>query len=113
MAGKNESAITEWWLQRLTGAVVGLYVIVLIGLLLVHGTPNAGEWRALFSNNAFRVLTLLALISAFYHGLVGVLHVWPDYVKDRAVRAVLVGASWLAFIAYSAWAVVILFGLKQ
>jgi len=113
MTTRTDSAVLEWWLQRITGAIVGLYALALLVLLLAYGAPSAAEWRALFAHSGFRVVTLLALISAFYHGLIGVLHVWPDYVKDRALRAVLNGASWLAFAAYSAWAVIILFGLKQ
>ncbi len=109
---RNESAVLEWWLQRLSGALVGLYVLLLIVLLLIYGAPSAEQWRALFANNGFRVATLLALVAAAYHGLVGVLHVWPDYIKDRALLAFMVGVSWLAFGAYVLWSVYILFGLN-
>ncbi|MCS6996735.1 MAG: succinate dehydrogenase, hydrophobic membrane anchor protein [Casimicrobiaceae bacterium] len=110
---RSEETVIEWWLQRLTGAFVAVYVLALLVLLLLFGPPSAEQWHGLFAQPVFRVITLIALVSAFYHGLIGVLHVWPDYIKDPALRAVLVGASWFAFGAYSVWAVLIVFGLNR
>jgi succinate dehydrogenase hydrophobic membrane anchor protein len=83
-----------------------------LALLLVNGTPNAAQWQALFGNVGFKLATLLALIATAYHGLVGAMHVWPDYVKSRAVLAVLNAYSWIAAAAIVLWAVYILFGMK-
>jgi succinate dehydrogenase / fumarate reductase, membrane anchor subunit len=112
MAGQSESTITHWWLQRVSACIIAVYAVLVIALLFIYGTPNAEQWRALFANNGFRVFTLLAMVATFYHGLIGVLHVWPDYVKDRALQATLNGYSWLATAGYTLWAVYILFGFK-
>jgi succinate dehydrogenase / fumarate reductase, membrane anchor subunit len=104
--------ISEWWLQRISALVVAAYVFLLLVLLLIHGTPNAAQWHGLFGNIGFKLATLLAIIATAYHGLVGALHVWPDYVKNRAVLAVLNAYTWLAAVAVAVWAVYILFGLK-
>ncbi|MEQ1594290.1 MAG: succinate dehydrogenase, hydrophobic membrane anchor protein [Casimicrobium sp.] len=104
--------ISEWWLQRVSAVVVAAYVLLVLALLLVNGTPNAAQWQALFGNVGFKLATLLALIATAYHGLVGAMHVWPDYVKSRAVLAVLNAYSWIAAAAIVLWAVYILFGMK-
>ncbi|MBL8310890.1 MAG: succinate dehydrogenase, hydrophobic membrane anchor protein [Burkholderiales bacterium] len=104
--------VTEWWLQRISGMLIGAYVLLLIVLLLINGTPNAAQWQALFANGLFKAATLLALVATAYHGLVGALHVWPDYVKSRAVLAVLNAYTWLAAGAVVLWSVHILFGSK-
>ena len=104
--------ISEWWLQRVSAIVITAYVLLLLSLLLINGTPNAMQWQALFANTGFKLATLLAILSTAYHGLVGAMHVWPDYVKNRAVIAVLNAYTWLAAVAVALWSVYILFGMK-
>ena len=104
--------ITEWWLQRISAVVVAAYALLVIALLLINGTPNAAQWQSLFANTGFKLATLLALVATAYHGLVGALHVWPDYVKNRAVLAVLNAYTWVVAGAVVLWAVYILFGLS-
>ena len=81
-------------------------------MLLTNGTPNAAQWHSLFANTGFKLATLLAILATAYHGLVGTLHVWPDYVKNRAVLAVLNAYTWVATAAVALWSVYILFGMK-
>jgi succinate dehydrogenase / fumarate reductase, membrane anchor subunit len=110
MSGK--SFTQEWWLQRISAVIIALYILLVITLLLVNGTPNYAQWQALFAKNAFKAFTLLALIATFYHGLIGVLHVWPDYVKNAMVSSALNAFSWLAAGGYALYAIYILFFLK-
>ena len=104
--------ISEWWLQRISAVLITAYLLLVLGLLLVNGTPNAMQWQSLFANTGFKLATLLAILSTAYHGLVGAMHVWPDYVKNRAVLAVLNAYTWLAAAAVALWSVYILFGMK-
>ena len=104
--------VAEWWLQRVTAVVITAYVFLVLGLLLIKGTPNAMQWQSLFANTGFKLATLLAILATVYHGLVGAMHVWPDYVKNRAVLAVLNAYTWLAATAVALWSVYILFGTK-
>ena len=108
----SSKVITEWWLQRVTAVVITAYVFLVLGLLMVKGTPNAMQWQSLFANTGFKLATLLAILATAYHGLVGAMHVWPDYVKNRAVLAVLNAYTWLAATAVALWSVYILFGTK-
>ncbi len=104
--------ISEWWLQRISAILITAYVFLVLGLLMVYGTPNAVQWQSLFANTGFKLATLLAVLATAYHGLVGAMHVWPDYVKNRAVLAVLNAYSWVAAAAVALWSVYILFGMK-
>jgi succinate dehydrogenase / fumarate reductase, membrane anchor subunit len=110
MSGK--SFTQEWWLQRISATIIAIYVLLLIVLLVIYGAPNYSQWQSLFSNNGFKAFTLLALIATFYHGLIGVLHVWPDYVKNAMVSSALNAFSWLAAGGYTLYAIYILFGMK-
>ena len=110
--GNSSKFISEWWLQRISAVLIAAYVFLLLGLLLVKGTPNAVQWQTLFANTGFKLATLLAVLAMAYHGLVGAMHVWPDYVKNRAVLAVLNASTWLAAAAVALWSVYILFGMK-
>jgi succinate dehydrogenase / fumarate reductase membrane anchor subunit len=110
MAGGSKF-ITEWWLQRISAVVVAAYVVLVVVLLLAYGTPNYQQWQALFGHVGFRLATLLAVTATAYHGLVGALHVWPDYVKHRAVLSVLNAYTWLAAIAVVLWVAYILFAI--
>ena len=87
--GNSSKFISEWWLQRISAILITAYVFLVLGLLLVKGTPNAMQWQALFAHTGFKLATLFAILATAYHGLVGAMHVWPDYVKNRAVIAVL------------------------
>jgi succinate dehydrogenase / fumarate reductase, membrane anchor subunit len=104
--------ISEWWLQRISAVLITAYIVLVLALLLVNGTPNAAQWQSLFGNTGFKLATLLAILATAYHGLVGALHVWPDYVKNRAVLAVLNAYTWVAAAAVTLWAVYILFGMN-
>lgn len=108
----SSKVIAEWWLQRVTAVVITAYVCLVLGLLMVKGTPNAMQWQSLFANTGFKLATLLAILATAYHGLVGAMHVWPDYVKNRAMLAVLNAYTWLAATAVALWSVYILFGTK-
>ena len=104
--------ISEWWLQRISAVLIAAYVALVLVLLLINGTPNAAQWQHLFANTGFKLATLLALVATAYHGLVGALHVWPDYVKNRAVLAVLNAYTWVVAGGVVLWSVYILFGLS-
>ena len=104
--------VSEWWLQRISAVLITAYVFLVLGLLLLNGAPDAVKWQALFANTAFKLATLLAILATAYHGLVGAMHVWPDYVKNRAVIAVLNAYTWLVAAAVALWSVYILFGMK-
>ena len=110
--GNSSKFISEWWLQRISAILITAYVFLVLGLLLVKGTPNAMQWQALFANTGFKLATLLAILATAYHGLIGAMHVWPDYVKNRAVIAVLNAYTWLAAAAVALWSVYILFSMK-
>ena len=109
---ESSKFVSEWWLQRISAVLITAYVFLVLALLLINGTPNAAQWQGLFANTGFKLATLLAILATAYHGLVGALEVWPDYVKNRPVLAVLNAYTWMAAAAVLLWSVYILFGMK-
>ena len=103
--------LRDWLSQRITALVIALYTLLLVVLLLWHGTADPAAWRALFASGAFRVVTFLFLVAVFYHAWVGVRNILMDYVKPTGVRLVLQALAICALIGYTGWAIQILWGL--
>ena len=69
--------LKEWIIQRVTAIVMVVFTIVLLIVYLLNGNPSYDGWAGLFANPLMKVLTLLALLSLFYHaGLVCVIFGW-------------------------------------
>jgi succinate dehydrogenase / fumarate reductase, membrane anchor subunit len=107
-----KSIIREWKWQRYTAVLIALYTVFLVGALLIGGAPDFAQWKALFANTFFKLATLAVVLALCYHALVGVLHVWPDYVKPEGAQSALKIYSHVAVVAYAAWSIYILFGMK-
>lgn len=103
--------LRDWLVQRVTAAVMALYVLVLAGWALWQPVLGYDNWTELFSGNLVRSFTLLFLLSLFYHAWIGVRDIVMDYVKPAAVRLVLHVLVILALILYVIWSVQILWGM--
>jgi succinate dehydrogenase / fumarate reductase membrane anchor subunit len=112
MSAAGKSMMREWKLQRYTGALIGAYCVGLLVALLVNGAPSAQQWHALFDNVAFKLVTLAVVLALCYHALIGVLHVWPDYVKHEGALKALTYYSYAAVALFAIWTLYILFGLR-
>jgi succinate dehydrogenase / fumarate reductase, membrane anchor subunit len=94
--------------QRLTAIILGIYSILLIGVLLFKADLSYQGWAELFVPVWMKVVTLMAIFSLLYHAWIGVKDIWMDYVKPTGVRLALQTgtALWLVFCAV--WSVQIL-----
>lgn len=102
--------LRDWLVQRVTAVVMALYSVLMLGLLLSRPL-NYDTWTALFSHGAVRVLTLLCLLSLFYHAWVGVRDIFMDYIKPAGLRLVLHVTTILLLLGYALWSVQILWGM--
>ncbi|CAN1552463.1 SdhD Succinate dehydrogenase, hydrophobic anchor subunit [Burkholderiaceae bacterium] len=100
--------LKEWLIQRMTAVVMVLFTIILLGDYLLNGGANYAAWASLFSNQFMKLLTLLALLSLFYHAWIGMRDIWMDYVKPVGVRLSLQVLTALWLIACTAYAIQIL-----
>jgi succinate dehydrogenase / fumarate reductase membrane anchor subunit len=112
MAASSKGVMREWKLQRYTGALIGVYALGLLLALIVNGAPTVVQWHGLFGNTLFKLVTLAVVLALCYHALIGVLHVWPDYVKPPGILKALNAYSHAAVGLYIVWCLYILFGLR-
>lgn len=104
--------LRDWLMQRVTAVVMALYAIFMLGFLLTHQPLQFADWQALFECLPVRLASLLFLFSLYLHAWVGVRDILMDYVHSTAARLAAQVAVILALVAYAAWSVQILWGLK-
>jgi succinate dehydrogenase / fumarate reductase, membrane anchor subunit len=98
----------DWLAQRITGVILAVYAVLLIGMVLTRKEMSYGIWAGFFAESWMKVATLLAILALIYHAWVGVRDIYMDYIKPTAVRLTLQVLTILALISYAAWALVIL-----
>ncbi len=94
--------------QRLTAIILGIYSVLLVGVLLFKADLSYSGWAELFVPVWMKVVTLIAIFALLYHAWIGVKDIWMDYVKPTGVRLALQTGTvlWLVFCAV--WSVQIL-----
>jgi len=100
--------LKEWIIQRITAIVMVVFTVVLLVDYCVTGGTGYAAWSGLFSNQFMKLLTLLALLSLFYHAWIGIRDIWMDYVKPVSIRLGLQVLTVLYLVACAAYAVQIL-----
>jgi succinate dehydrogenase / fumarate reductase membrane anchor subunit len=103
----------DFLMQRVTAVVMVLYVLLLLGLALTHPGVQYQDWQALFAHNAFKLFTFLFLVSVFLHAWVGMRDILMDYVKPTGVRLTLEVVVIAVLVAYTGWAIQILWGVAK
>lgn len=104
--------LLDWLLQRLTAVAMAAYTLLLGGLVLWCPPASRADWRALFSGDFLRPLTMLFVLALLYHAWVGVRDILMDYVKPTGARLGLQAAVGFALLFYAVWAVSILWGAR-
>lgn len=100
----------DWLAQRVTAVIMLLFSIVIIGFFMLKGGANYDEWKELFRSQLFRILTLLFLLSVYYHAWIGIKDVLMDYIKSAGLRVTFQVAVLLFLLACSIWSVTIIWG---
>lgn len=102
--------VRDWLAQRVTAVVMALYSVFMVAYLLLQPTVDFNVWQGLFHSLPVRLASLLFALSLFLHAWVGMRDIFMDYVHHTVVRLALHVAVILALVAYTAWAVQILWG---
>jgi succinate dehydrogenase / fumarate reductase, membrane anchor subunit len=103
--------LRDWLAQRITGAIMAVYSVI-VAFALLSGQPiTYPVWRDLFSRGWMRVATLLFAASLAWHAWVGMRDIWMDYIKPVGVRLALdiFTIAWL--VGCAGWAVQVLWRL--
>ena len=102
--------LRDWLAQRITAVVMIVYSVLFVAMLLKMPQFDYINWCAMWTAPFMRVATLLFLLSLFLHAWIGMRNIFMDYIKNTGLRVTLYAALILALVAYSAWAVQILWG---
>jgi succinate dehydrogenase / fumarate reductase membrane anchor subunit len=100
----------DWLAQRVTAVIMVLFSIVIIGFFMFKGSVNYADWKELFRFQLFRILTLLFLLSVYYHAWIGIKDVLMDYIKPTGLRVGLQVMMLLFLLGCSIWSVAIIWG---
>ncbi len=104
--------LRDWLVQRVTAAVMAVYVLLFV-LVLAAGVPtNYTAWTALFSGQAMKLATFLFFVSLFLHAWVGMRDILMDYAKPVSVRLALEVVVALLLVAWGGWAIQILWSVR-
>lgn len=103
--------LRDWLAQRVTAAVMVLYVLLFVALLVTRPAMDHAAWTGLFANQWMRLATMLFLLSLYYHAWIGVRDILMDYVHATGVRLVAQVLVILALVLFTVWSAQILWSL--
>jgi succinate dehydrogenase / fumarate reductase membrane anchor subunit len=101
----------DWLSQRVTGALMALFTLVLLAQLLMPGELGYDRWAGIFSAQWMKVLTFVVIVSLAWHAWVGVRDIWMDYIKPVGLRLALQILSIVWLVGCAGWAVQVLWRL--
>ncbi|HEX6829590.1 MAG TPA: succinate dehydrogenase, hydrophobic membrane anchor protein [Burkholderiales bacterium] len=103
--------LRDWLAQRVTAAVMALYVLLFVALLLAQPAMDHAAWKAMFGNQWMRLATMLFLMSLYYHAWIGLRDILMDYVQATGARLVAQVLVILALVLFTVWSAQILWSL--
>jgi succinate dehydrogenase / fumarate reductase membrane anchor subunit len=103
--------LKDWLAQRITAVVMAVYIVGFAVMLAVCPPQHYGDWRALFQNQFMRVATFAFFVSLFWHAWIGVRDIFMDYLQPTALRLALECLAILVLVAYTGWAIQILWSV--
>jgi succinate dehydrogenase / fumarate reductase membrane anchor subunit len=104
--------LKDWLSQRVTGALMALFTIVLLAqVLFTKGPIGYDKWAGIFSAQWMKVLTFVVIVSLAWHAWVGIRDIWMDYIKPVGVRLALHLFSIVWLVGCAGWAVQVLWRL--
>ncbi|HKA40654.1 MAG TPA: succinate dehydrogenase, hydrophobic membrane anchor protein [Burkholderiales bacterium] len=103
--------LRDWLAQRITAVVMGVYTLMMLGVLASTPRLDYWSWKTLWELPVMRYATMLFLLSLLLHAWIGVRNIFMDYIKDPGLRLTLYVLVIGALVGYLIWSVQILWGL--
>lgn len=100
--------LKDWLAQRITAIVMAVYTVVFVAGVFGGATSSAEAWRHFLGGGLMRFATFLFIVSLVYHAWIGVRDIFMDYIKPTGLRLVLLVGTIVLLVAYTCWAVLIL-----
>lgn len=113
--GRN--GLSDWVIQRLTAIILGVYTIVLLGWLVMHGDIEYLAWKNFMGSLGMQIANTLMLFSVAAHAWIGLWTVTTDYMTRlqfgnaaRWVRLLTQCVIALLTFVYLMWGLVMIWG---
>jgi len=113
----GRSGLSDWVVQRVSGVVLTVYLLVIAGYLLLTPEVDFASWKELHNGLCIRLLTVFAVLSLAAHAWIGMWGVLTDYVtvrlmgpKATLLRVFLQLGMIAVIFVYVVWTVAILWG---
>jgi succinate dehydrogenase / fumarate reductase, membrane anchor subunit len=102
----------DWLSQRVTGALMALFTLVLLAQVIFTAGPiGYDKWAGIFASQWMKVLTFSVIVALLWHAWVGVRDIWMDYVKPVGLRLVLQVFTIVWLVGCAGWAIQVLWRL--
>jgi succinate dehydrogenase / fumarate reductase membrane anchor subunit len=104
--------LRDWLSQRITGALMALFTVLLLAqVLFTSGPIGYDKWAGIFSSQWMKVLTFTVILALLYHVWVGMRDVLMDYVKPVWMRLSLQVFTIVWLLACAGWGIQVLWRL--
>jgi succinate dehydrogenase / fumarate reductase membrane anchor subunit len=101
--------LRDWLSQRITGTLMALFTLILLGqVLFTRGPIGYDKWAGIFTSQWMKVLTFAVIVSLLYHVWVGMRDVWMDYVQAVGIRLAAQVFTIVWLVACAGWAIQVL-----
>ena len=95
----------DWFIQRITALLIGIYAIFLIVFLLIHHPISYLKWHELFSYRIMKIITTIVICSILWHSWIGMWIIFTDYIKNKFLRLALETIVFLLLVGYFVWTI--------
>ena len=101
--------LRDWLSQRITGALMAIFTLIVLGqLLLTSGPIGYDKWAGIFASQWMKFLTFAVIAGLLYHVWVGMRDVWMDYVQPVGIRLALQSFTLVWLVGCAGWAIQVL-----
>ncbi len=111
----GRSGLSDWLVQRVSGVILLLFTVVVVGFILTNPGLGYEQWRGFFDFTYMRVLSTAAVLSLAAHAWIGMWSVSTDYFTERmmgsagmTLRLLVQGFSAVLVFTYVVWGLKIL-----
>ncbi len=109
----HAQGMRAWLLQRLSGAYIGLYLVIALFIIATGPRLDYVRWRELLSQPVVSIATLLFFLFLLIHAWVGIRDVLLDYIQVQALRFSILMVLALGLLTMGIWVSMILFSVVQ
>ena len=122
MIGSSNSLASSgsflWIAQRVSGVMVFLYFLFVLGIIVSVQDLTYDYWKSIFNDRLVQVFSVLAIISLITHAWIGIRCVISDYITERLIgpkailiRRILSNFFGLLLMVHLLWSLMILWNL--